>query len=102
MGISIRAKITPLMLFLLLCVKACHSYLERDSWKQEDRRQGERTGGGEGEREDEGREGRRREGRRKEIQAKNKWGDMCKYKEENSEGIAIMVIIQLHPEHRGV
>ena len=90
----IQAKITPVMLFLLLSVEACHSYVERQSWKQEGRRQGERTGGGKGEREE---EGGGEEGR-KEIQANIKWGEMCKYKEKNSEEIAITVIIQLHPE----
>lgn len=60
-----QAKITPVMLFLLLSVKACHSYLERHSWKWEGRRQGERSGGGKGEREEEGMEGEEREGGRK-------------------------------------
>lgn len=52
-------------------------------------------------REGRGRDGGGGERGRKEIQANNKRDEMCKYKEQNSEGIAITVIIQLHPEHGG-
>lgn len=39
--------------------------------------------------------------REEEIKENYKWGEMCKYKEQNFEGIAITMIIESHPEHGG-
>lgn len=88
---SESASDSPVM-FLLLSAKSCHSYLERHHGNR-----GNEVGGEE-------RRGQRREGRGREggaIQTNNKWSNMCKYKEQNSDGIAITVTTLLQPGWSG-
>lgn len=92
-----QAKITAITFFLLLSVKACHSYLEKHSWEQE---MGGREQGQEETKERGKRKGVWREGGRKFKQTINEV-KCVKCKEWNSEGVAITVIPQLHPEHGG-